>query len=249
LPIRIVHVAGDVVLQRQLGGEQLAVRRARERAGVAFDPEIVACFTDAPGEILGNEEGGSAWAETLEGEPEPHLVLEGEAVNRALASMGRFADLISPCLSSHSWGVAELAAAAAEQRYSDSQAMTLRRAGLVHDLGRVAIGSRIWQKPGALTADEWEQVRLHRYHTERVLSRSPFLSALGRLAGAHHERLDGTGYYGGAAAVELSPRSRLLAAADVFHAMLETRPHRPALAREDAAVKLADQARRGWLDS
>ena len=74
----------------------------------------------------------------------------------------------------------------------------------MHDLGRVAIGARIWQKPGPLNADEWEQVRLHPYHTERVLSRSPFLSALAPVAGAHHERLDGSGYHRGAAGAELT---------------------------------------------
>jgi HD-GYP domain-containing protein (c-di-GMP phosphodiesterase class II) len=124
----------------------------------------------------------------------------------------------------------------------------LRRAALVHDLGRVAIGARIWQKPGALSADEWEQVRLHPYHTERVLSRSPLLSALGQLAGGHHERLDGSGYHRGAAAAELSPLARLLAAADVYHAMLEPRPYRPAFAPERAATKMADEARSGRLD-
>ncbi|MFN2489210.1 MAG: HD-GYP domain-containing protein [Actinomycetota bacterium] len=66
------------------------------------------------------------------------------------------------------------------------------RAGLVHDLGRVAVHPRIWQKPGPLTADEWEQVRLHPYHTERVVSRAPFLTTLAPIAGAHHERLDGS---------------------------------------------------------
>ena len=79
----------------------------------------------------------------------------------------------------------------------------IRRAGPLHDLGRVAVHARIWQKPGPLTADEWEQVRLHPYHTERVLSRSPFLSALSPIAAAHHERLDGSGYHRGATGPEL----------------------------------------------
>ena len=68
-------------------------------------------------------------------------------------------------------------------------------AALVHDLGRVAVNARIWQKPGPLTADELEQVRLHPYHSERVLARSEFLAALAAVAGAHHERLDGSGYH------------------------------------------------------
>jgi HD-GYP domain-containing protein (c-di-GMP phosphodiesterase class II) len=82
----------------------------------------------------------------------------------------------------HSAGVAELAATAASRCRLDAATTTmLRRAALVHDLGRVAIGPKVWQKPGPLNADEWEEVRLHPYHTERVLSRSPFLSALGEL--------------------------------------------------------------------
>ncbi len=248
LAMRIVQVAADVVFQRQLGGEELAVRRARERAGVAFDPEIVACFTDSPGEVLGSGVGGSVWEETLAAEPVPQLVLEGEAIDRALASMGRFADLISPWLAGHSGGVAHLAAAAVGQHRDDGQARTLWRAGLVHDLGRVAIGARVWQRPGPLSADESEQVRLHPYHTERVLSRSPFLRSFARLAGGHHERLDGSGYHRGASASELGPLGRLLAAADVYHAMLEPRPHRPALTPQRAAAELADEARGGRLD-
>ena len=107
-------------------------------------------------------------------------MLSGEDLDRALAAMGDFADLTSPHLTGHSRGVAELAAAAAERcRLDAGDSAALRRAALVHDLGRVGVGARIWQKPGPLNADEWERVRLHPYHTERVLSRSPFLSGAG----------------------------------------------------------------------
>jgi HD-GYP domain-containing protein (c-di-GMP phosphodiesterase class II) len=122
------------------------------------------------------------------------------------------------------------------------------RAGIVHDLGRVAVHPAIWQKPGPLTADEREQVRLHPYHTERVLSRSAFLSALAPVAGAHHERLDGSGYHRGAAGPELGFPARLLAAADAYHAMTEPRPHRGPLPPERAAQTLAEEASAGRLD-
>ncbi len=112
----------------------------------------------------------------------------------------------------------------------------------------MAVHARIWQKPGPLTADEWEQVRLHPYHTERVLSRSPFLSALSPIARAHHERLDGSGYHRGATGPELALPARLLAAADAFHAMTEPRPHREPLAGERAAQVLAEEASAGRLD-
>jgi HD-GYP domain-containing protein (c-di-GMP phosphodiesterase class II) len=164
--------------------------------------------------------------------------------------MGNFADLISPYLAGHSAGVAELADAAARRcRIDPAGTTTLRRAALVHDLGRVAIGAQIWQKPGPLNADEWEQVRLHPYHTERVLSRSPFLSALASVAGAHHERLDGSGYHRGAVGSELAFPARLLAAADAYHAMTEPRAHRPAMPPADAAEALAREARAGRLDA
>ncbi len=124
----------------------------------------------------------------------------------------------------------------------------VRRAAQVHDVGRVAIGARCWQKPGPLSADEWEKVRLHPYHTERVLSPSPFLAALAPIAGAHHERLDGSGYHRGSSGAELTAPARLLAAADAYHAMTEPRPHRPPLSPEQAAKLLGDEARAGRLD-
>ena len=109
----------------------------------------------------------------------------------------------------------------------------------MHDLGRVAVPVRIWQKPGPLTADEWERVRLHPYYTERVLTHSPFLSELAPVASSHHERLDGSGYHRGLTAATLTQPARLLAAADAYHAMTEPRPHRAPLSPEQAAETLA----------
>jgi HD-GYP domain-containing protein (c-di-GMP phosphodiesterase class II) len=250
LPMRIVHVATDAAFQRLLGGAEHAVRLVRERAGHAFDPEVAACLAGDATAILALEEGGSVWDEVLASEPLPRLVLEGKPLARALAAMGNFADLISPYLAGHSGGVGELAGAAAGHCRIDAAGVTaIRRAGLLHDLGRVAIHARIWQKPGPLTADEWEQVRLHPYHTQRVLSRSPFLSALSPIAGAHHERLDGSGYHRGASGPELTVPARLLAAADAFHAMTEPRPHRDPHPPERAARILGEEASAGRLDS
>jgi HD-GYP domain-containing protein (c-di-GMP phosphodiesterase class II) len=249
LPIRIAHVAVDAAFQRLLGGEEHAAHVIRERAGHAFDPEVAACLTENAGEILALDTEASAWDEVLAREPHPRLTLQGEAIDRALKSMGSFADLISPYLAGHSLGVADLAAEAAQRcRLDAAGKVAVRRAALVHDLGRVSIGPRIWQKPGPLSADEWEQVRLHPYHTERVLSRSPFLSALARVAGAHHERLDGSGYHRASAGAELPLPARLLAAADAYHAITEPRPHREPRAREQAAEELAREASAGRFD-
>lgn len=107
----------------------------------------------------------------------------------------------------------------------------------------------IWQKAGLLTPYEWERVRLHAYHSERILCRSPFLAALVPVATSHHERLDGAGYHRGATAAALAPSARLLAAADAYHAMTEPRPYRLALSSSDAAVMLNSEARAGRLDA
>ena len=249
LPMRIVHLAVDAAFQRLLGGDERVVRLARDRAGHAFDPEVAACLTDHAKEILAWDEHASVWEETVSCEPRPPLALEGEALDRALAAMGNFADLISPYLAGHSAAVAELAVAAARHcRIDEADVEALRYAALVHDLGRVAIRSGIWQKHGPLNADEWEQVRLHPYYTERVLARSEFLAALAPVAGAHHERLDGSGYHRGSAGEELTLPARMLAAADAYCAMTAPRPHRGPLPLPQAAAELAHAASDGRLD-
>ena len=244
LPVRIVHVARDAAFQRMLGGDEYAARVVGERAGHAFDPDVAA-FLDEAAEILALDTSVSAWEETLAAEPRPWLTLQGEAIDRALAAMADFTDLASPYLVGHSGGVAELAAAAAERcRLSASEAVVVRRAGLVHDLGRVAVPVRIWQKEGPLTTDDWEQVRLHPYYTERVLTHSSSLSDLAPVASSHHERLDGSGYHRGSSAAMLAAPARLLAAADAYHAMTEPRPHRAPLSPEQAAETLGEVSRR-----
>ncbi len=249
LPMRIVTVAVDAAFQRMLGGQERVVRLTRERAGHAFDPDVAACLVDHAGEILGMDDHASAWRETLSCEPRPQLLLEGQDVERGLGAMGNFADLISPFLAGHSAAVAELAAAAAARcRIDEAGVARLRHAALVHDLGRVAVNARIWQKPGPLSVDEWEQVRLHPYHSERVLARSEFLAGLATVAGAHHERLDGSGYHRGATGAELALPARLLAAADAYRAMTEPRPYRAPLAPARAAEILSEQAGAGRLD-
>jgi hypothetical protein len=122
LPMRIVAVAVDASFQHLLGGSEHVVRVIGERAGRGFDPNIAACLVDGAGEIVALDRVESAWEETLADEPEPALELEGDALDRALAAIGDFADLISPYLSGHSAGVAELASAAARHCGIDTRA-------------------------------------------------------------------------------------------------------------------------------
>src|SRR6266702_275108 len=227
----------------------LPVRIVRERAGHAFDPAIANLLADEAPKILALDAEASAWPETMDREPSPARILEGEAIDRALAAMGNFADLASPYLVDHSVGVTALATAAAKRcRIDAGDVVKIRRAAMVHDLGRVAVPTRIWQKAAPLTPDEWDRVRLHAYHTERALMHSPMLAAIARIAGAHHERLDGSGYHRGSRAAELTLAARLLAAADAYHAITEPRPHREPLASSQAAEILGQDARAGRLD-
>jgi HD-GYP domain-containing protein (c-di-GMP phosphodiesterase class II) len=250
LAIMIANVAQDAALQHLLGGVERVADVIRARGGGAFDPRVAACLADNAAEILARDPEASAWEETLAAEPHPRLTLQGAAIDRALGAMGAFADLVSPSLTGHSAGVAELAGAAAERcRLGVSQRAIVRRAALVHDLGRVAVAARVWNRPGPLSVDEWERVRLHPYQTERVLSRSAFLAALAPIAGADHERLDGSGYHRGVTAAALAPAARLLAVADAYHAMIEPRPHREPLAPELAAKAVTEQAREERLDA
>lgn len=250
LPMRITHVARDATYQRLVGDDDHVVATIADRSGGAFDPAVVEAFLADSAEVLGPPEPiGSLHEAVLDAEPGPPLTIEGDEVDRALAAMGAFADTVSPHLTGHSRGVGDLAARAAEVLgMDDEEVTTLRRAGYVHDLGRVAIAPRIWAKPTALTADEWEQVRLHPYHSERVLVRSPFLARYAPLACAHHECLDGSGYHRGVDAASLPRSARLLAAADAFRCRTEPRPYRPASSPAEATAALASRAQAGSLD-
>lgn len=163
-----------------------------------------------------------------------------------LSAWADFADLKSPWTRGHSRAVASLAEAAGRRAGLDAAACDgLRRAGLVHDIGRVAVENGIWDKPGALTTSEWERVRLHPYFTERVLARCTALAPIAGPAASHHERTDGSGYHRSLGGDALSPADRILAAADVFAALVADRPHRPALGPDDAARTLEAEAGRG----
>jgi HD-GYP domain-containing protein (c-di-GMP phosphodiesterase class II) len=125
----------------------------------------------------------------------------------------------------------------------------LRRAALLHDIGRVGVPNGVWDRAGPLTTEQRERVRMHPYLTERVLSRCSQLAPLASLAAAHHERVDGSGYHHARRGDELAPAARLLAAADAYHAMGEDRPHRPALTAGEAARELLDEVDAGRLTS
>ena len=226
---RFAAVGYAAVMFDAVGGGEVAVQAVARWSGRALDPAIGAVFADAPGELLAISSPDDLWAAVVDTEPAPRRVFRDEAaVEEALAGFGDAADLKSPWFTGHSRGVAGLARAAAEV-LSPADARAVYWAGLVHDLGRVAVPAGIWERPGPLRAEEWELVRLHPYHTGRILARSPVLAPLGLIACRHHERTDGSGYPSGMGGSELDTAACLLAVADTFHALCEPRPHRAAL--------------------
>src|SRR5204863_1011681 len=135
-------------------------------------------------------------------------------------AIANFVDLKTPYTLGHAQAVSELAASAGGQlSLSETEVRILRRAGLVHDLGRLGVSNAIWDKPGPLGAGEWERVRFEPYITERMLRQSPALAPLAEIAVAHRERLDGSGYPRGLSGRSIAPAARLLAAADAYQAM------------------------------
>jgi HD-GYP domain-containing protein (c-di-GMP phosphodiesterase class II) len=210
-------------------------------------PAVVDALIEDGERWLG-EIGDDPCARVLDAEPAPVRTIETGELDDAFAAVADFADLKSPFLRGHSPGVAELSRRAARAAgLSDTDATTLGRAALLHDVGRVGIPSGIWDRPGPLSAEQWERVRLHPYLSERVLHRCSLFAPFADLAARHHERADGSGYHRGASREQLSLAARLLAAADAYHAMTEERPHRSALSPAAAASQLLDQVDAGRL--
>ncbi len=247
--VRVVTLAQDAVTFYRLGGVAEALDMALARRGGAYDPAIVDRFRERSGVLFDGFDQESAWETVLDLEPGERIRLTAERLDQACEAIADFTDLKSPFTLGHSHGVARLASAAAQRRgLPGSDIDAVRRAALVHDIGRVGVSAGIWTKAGPLTGREWEQVRLHPYYTERVLARPGLLSRLGTLASYHHERLDSSGYHRGVGAASLTPAARILAAADVYQAMTEDRPHRPARAADEAVREIRREVANGRLD-
>lgn len=246
---RIAQFAEFVEVAYRTGGIEEALSLARERSGSQFDPAVAATFERNAATILADIDEVGSWHAVIDAEPCLTVTLHGEEVDRALAAVADFVDLKSPFTLGHSSAVAELAASAALTfGLSVEEVTAVRRAALVHDLGRLGVSNAIWDKPGPLGAGERERVQLHPYITERMLRQSPTLAPLGELAVAHHERMDGSGYPRGLTGNAIPGAARVLGAADAYQSKLEPRPHRPAFSAAAASSWMQAEVRAGRLD-
>jgi DNA-binding CsgD family transcriptional regulator len=239
-----------VEVAHRVGGVQAAEALARTRSGSQFDPVLAGLVAREGEMLLMGLDSVAAWDAVIDAEPALAVQLAGEEVNNALLAIANFVDLKSPYMLGHAAAVAELAAAAGGVLgLGADEQETLRRAGLVHDLGRLGVSNAIWDKAGPLGAGEWERVRFHPYLTERMLRFSEPLAPLGAIALQHRERLDGSGYPRGLAGAAISRAARILGAADAYRAMREPRPYRPARDQDEAAAELRGEVKAGRLDA
>ncbi len=245
---RLVIFSDVMAAYQATEGPAAAVTVARERAGTQFDPDLVEEFCQNASELLADLDAPDNWKQIIDREPSLDRVLRGDQIDSALGAIGDFADIKSPFTIGHSRRVADLAGSAAAALHLPDVRL-VRRAALVHDLGRLGVSNSVWDKPGPLTVAETERVRLHPYLTERMLAGSPVLARLGTVAVQHHERLDGSGYPRGLRAGSISAEGRVLAAADRYATLIEERPHRPTASRAEAALALREDARSGRLDA
>jgi HD-GYP domain-containing protein (c-di-GMP phosphodiesterase class II) len=247
---RISEVATQALIFHRAGGSDAAMAMVRDRAGGWFDPSVADAFQRHGHELLRANDFVDPWQSVLDTEPPPVRRVRPGALDAVARCFADMVDLKSPYTLGHSTQTALLAELAGRELGLDASALTeLRRAALLHDLGRVGVSSGIWDKQVALTRSEREQIRLHPYHTERILACSPTLAPLGRIAGLHHERLDGSGYHHGFLGAAIPFPARVLAAADAFQSWTQDRPHRVARSPAGAAEQLGDEARAGRLDT
>ncbi len=248
LAARVLVVANYIEVEHRLHGVGAAIAMSRRHAGSIMDPHLVDVLATGASEIFDGIDEHS-WDAVLAAEPGGRQRLTGTEFDAVLEALGDFADLKSPRFSGHSRRVADLAAAAAAQlQLAEADVNSLRRAALVHALGRSGVPNTIWDKPGPLSLAERERMQLYAYYTDRILRRGS-LTGLADLASASHERMDGSGYPRGLRAAALAMPARVLAAADVYDALRSPRPHRAAFSRDQTERQLHDLAKARSLDA
>jgi HD-GYP domain-containing protein (c-di-GMP phosphodiesterase class II) len=215
---RIMGLAQTLETFAALEGATLAVAEAKRRRGTWFDPALVVAIEHLEAEIdqLCQFDEQDLHVAVLAAEPGDATLLAGPAtLDRIARAFAAVIDGKSPYTAKHSVRVARISdLIATELSYSAHDLADLRRAALLHDLGKLSVSNTILDKPGLLSSQEWDAVRLHPYYTQRILSRIPGLGSLAFVASSHHERLDGRGYFRGLRAGQLPLSARILAVAD-----------------------------------
>ncbi|MBC2768332.1 HD-GYP domain-containing protein [Pusillimonas minor] len=235
---RIALLAQVIDVFHTQGGPQAALDEARLRSGRWFDPELVKAF-----ETIATKpdfwEGLAAddlAARVHAIEPQVRqVVLDDDYLDDIAAAFGQVVDAKSPYTSGHSTRVAQYTDAIAGRLGIDAPTRRwLHRGALLHDVGKLGVSNSVLDKAGSLDAAEWDAVRRHAEYTESILGRFSGFAELARIAGAHHERLDGAGYPRGITADAIALETRIITTADIFDAITAERPYRGAIPLDQA---------------
>ncbi|MGB6432058.1 MAG: HD domain-containing phosphohydrolase [Candidatus Acidiferrales bacterium] len=233
---RILSVAQTLEVFATLNGPEEALRTIEDRSGTWFDPEVARAAKElrADDKLWAALMDGSARDIAMGLEPEERVMHASEAsIDSICNAFAEIIDAKSPYTHRHSLGVEAATTAIGMQLGLPEKDMpVLRRAALLHDIGKLSVPNSILDKPGKLTAQEWETVRLHPYYTQRILERISGFAHLAFLASSHHEKLNGSGYYRNLRGPQLPMSSRAMVVADIYDALAAKRPYRDALPTE-----------------
>jgi HD-GYP domain-containing protein (c-di-GMP phosphodiesterase class II)/DNA-binding CsgD family transcriptional regulator len=251
---RITYASIFLEVFHGVGGRSAAIDVARARRGKTLDPLVVDAFLHLSDKetFWQGLESESIWTTVREMEPEsPFKYFSVERLDDAAKAFGDFADLKSFYTAGHARRVAAHSESLAAAMAIDEESITtIRRAALMHDIGLVAIPSFVLHKPiERLSEAEWEMMRLHPYHAERILARAPVFSPLCPLVAAHHEQPDGQGYFRGLSRSEVPQAARILAVADRFDELTHEGPgHKPLSTDVALEVMNREAGKRLWHD-
>ncbi|HZT75735.1 MAG TPA: HD domain-containing phosphohydrolase [Vicinamibacterales bacterium] len=230
---RIIGLAQVAEIFASEQGPARAVAVAQQRRGSWFDPTVVDAFAAIAGDAsVWNACAAPNLDETVAAvEPEDEAIAADEArLDDIAEAFAWVIDAKSPYTYHHSERVADYSVGIARALGLAPIAVTrLRRAALLHDIGKLSVPNRILDKAGPLTPREWETIKLHPYYTYQILERVPIFGELAFDASAHHERLDGRGYFRNLGAEQLTPAARILTVADQLDALSAERPYRAKL--------------------
>jgi putative nucleotidyltransferase with HDIG domain len=233
---RVLSIAQTVEVFYSQHGIEAAFDVARQRKGSWFDPELVRALMALRNDTAfwSTLQSTTLTQEVSKVEPPDFVARADERqLDEVAEGFGQVIDAKSPWTFRHSEGVAHVAVGiAGELGFDSRQLRDLRRAALLHDIGKLGVSNLILDKPGKLTPEEIAQMRKHPLYTKQILDRVAGFASISDLAASHHERLDGKGYYRGLSAGELSPAVRVLAVADMYEALAAKRPYRQDLSDE-----------------
>jgi putative nucleotidyltransferase with HDIG domain len=230
---RIALLAQVADVFNAVSGPDAAVSEVRKRSGTWFDPEVAAAFLDAAADtaLWAALESDGLDARVAAMEPAAHVIMvDDERLDVIADAFSDVVDAKSAYTYGHSQRVARYAEAiAAHMGFGAHERRWLRRAALLHDVGKLGVSNGILDKPGRLDANEWEAVRRHAEYSEAILSRISIFTHLAPVAAAHHERMDGKGYPKQLSGDAISLETRIITVADIFDAITAARPYRGAV--------------------